>query len=149
MLARLLQLLGFRKGENMEICYERLERLSEESRDGIKDAYLRETLSDALERSAQEGLRLWRSGRRLQALEVYSRAIEASPENSILLLNRAQLQLELGNVNGALRDFDRARAGQPRLPDRVFVMQEHLQSMSPEALDLFIQRRRKNGQRTG
>jgi tetratricopeptide (TPR) repeat protein len=148
MLARLLQSLGFRKGDNMETGLECLERSSQESRDAVKDAYLRENVSDALDRSAQEALRLWRSGQRLQALELYSRAIEGAPEDSILLLNRAQLQVELGNVSEALGDFERARAGHPRLPERVFVMQERLQSMSPEALELFIQTR-KDAQRAG
>jgi tetratricopeptide (TPR) repeat protein len=92
---------------------------------------------------AQEGLRLWQSGQRLQALEWYNLAIDLSPEDSILLLNRAQLQVELGNVTEALCDFEKARAGHPPLPEHLFIMQEGLQSMSPEALRIFLQKVRE------
>ena len=78
----------------------------------------------------------------MEALEVFSRAIKQTPENSILLLNRANLNVELGNFNEALSDFERARTGQPRLPEQVFAMQEALQSMSPATLEILVQKRK-------
>jgi tetratricopeptide (TPR) repeat protein len=91
----------------------------------------------------REALRLWRAGQKLEALEFYGRAIDQSPEDSVLLLNRAHLLVELGNVSEALSDFKRARAGQPHLPDELFELEEGIQSMSPAALELFVQKRKQ------
>jgi tetratricopeptide (TPR) repeat protein len=143
MFGRLLQSLGFRRGEGSDRSLERYERLSQENRDTVRDTYLRENFShDPSEQLVQNALRLWREGQRLEALEVFSRAIKQTPENSILLLNRANLNVELGNFNEALSDFERARTGQPRLPEQVFAMQEALQSMSPATLEILVQKRK-------
>jgi len=143
MFARLLQTLGFRKSEGLECSLERYERLSQDSRDAVRDAYLRENFNHTPdEQSAQDALRLWRTGQKLEALEVYSRAIEQAPDNSVLLLNRANLHVELGNFNEALSDFARARTGRPRLPDHVFAIQEVLRSMSPATLEILVQKRK-------
>lgn len=148
MLAHLLQSLGIQKGESLEVSIARYERLPQASRDAVRDAYLREDFSHAPEKQlAQEALRSWRAGDTSRALELYTRAIEQAPEDSILLLNRANLHAELGSITEALRDYERARAGHPRLPDQLFVMQEGLQTMSPAALEAFI-RLRKDAQRT-
>ena len=111
MLAHLLKLLGFRKGETLPSSLERYERLPKECRDAVRDSYLQEDFSHLPdERLAQDALRLWRAGQKLEALDAYGRAIEQSPQDSILHLNRAHLLLELGRFSEASSDFERARA---------------------------------------
>lgn len=143
MFMRLLQRLGLREGDSFETCLRQFEHLSQEDRDAIREAYLQADFSAVPDkRLAQEALRLWRVGERLQALDLYGRVIDQSPEDSILLLNRAQLHVELGNVEEAMCDFERARVGRPRLPEHFFVMHDGLQSMSPAALEAFVQKRK-------
>ena len=148
MFSRLLKSLGFRKGESLEGSLERYERLPQRSRDAIKDTYLLEDFSHLPDQQlAQDALRLWRAGQKLEALDVYGRAIEQAPEDSILLLNRAHLLVELGCFTEASSDFARAKAGHPKLPDHVFAMLEILQTMSPGMREALLQRR-KNTQST-
>lgn len=136
------------KDESLEACIAHYEQLPQESRDAIRDAYLQKDFSSAPQkRMAQDALRFWQAGQTLRALELYTLAIEQTPEDSILLLNRANLHTELGNINEALRDYERARDGHPRLPEQLFVMQEGLQTMSPAALEAFV-RMRKDAKRT-
>jgi tetratricopeptide (TPR) repeat protein len=131
-----------------EACIAHYEQLPKESRKAVIDAYLQKDFSNTPQkRMAQDALRFWRAGQTLRALELYTLAIEEAPEDSILLLNRANLHTELGNITEALHDYERARAGHPRLPDHLFVVQEGLQTMSPAALETFV-RLRKNAQRT-
>lgn len=129
--------------ENFEACIAHYEQLPQESRDVIMDAYLQKDFSAAPQkRLTQDALRFWRTGQKMRALELYTLAIEQAPKDSILLLNRANLYTELGRVSEALHDYERARAGHPKLPEQLFVMQEGLQTMSPEALEVFIRLRR-------
>ena len=131
------------KGYSIEDCIKRYDQSSQKDRDAVIDAYLQKDFSgNPVKQLAQEAHRLWRTGQKLQALEFFNRAVDQTPDDAILLLNRANLHTELGNVNEALHDFERARAGHPRLPEQLFGNQEGLQNMSPAGIEYFIQRRK-------
>ena len=145
MLARLLQMLGFRRDDNVERFVSGYGELNREQRDAILDAYTKENVRCMpAEQLIQAGLKLWRKGERKQALEHYDKAVALSPDDSIILLNRAHLNFELGRVDDALKDFVRARQGHPCLPERVFYVQTMLQTASPEVIELYVQKCRKD-----
>lgn len=92
---------------------------------------------------AQVGLRLWRSGQREQALNCYDQAVILAPEDSVILLNRACLRLELGRLEDAMQDFERAQRGHPKLPDYLFAGLDLWRAMPPEARQAWIEKRRR------
>jgi tetratricopeptide (TPR) repeat protein len=146
----LLKLLGFRPKESLAQHVDRYARLPRAQQDAVLDAYGEEDLS--LFPAAQVGqsaLNLWRSGRHEEALAQYNRAIALAPSDSALLLNRGNLHFELGNIPGAIDDFEQAVRGHPKLPDHVFVNYQMIQNLgedSPVLLAL-IERRRKKRER--
>jgi tetratricopeptide (TPR) repeat protein len=143
MLARILDMLGFRKEEGVEKYLERFGKLSPAERKSVIEAYVHEDVADSpSERCSQAALKFWRSGKREEALAQYMQAVSLAPNDSVIALNRAHLHLELGNLSEAVKDFERARQGVPRLPEQVFSIQAMLANMSPEAVQLFIQKRR-------
>lgn len=149
MFARLLKSLGFRGDNTLEKNLAQYDRLNREQKDSVLNAYTKEDVGDVLpnEHLSQTALRLWKAGQRQQALQFYNKAVALAPDDAVLLLNRANLQVEMGNIPEALQDFERARLGKPRLPDYVFANQTVIQTMSPQALEIFV-KKRKDGTRT-
>ena len=144
MFSRLLEMFGFRKSDTAEEYVAKMERLSREQRAEIIDAYTKEDVSAVLpdEHISQTALRLWRAGQRQAALEFYNQAIAIAPDDAVLPLNRGNLQFELGNINEALADFERAKNGQPRLPEHLFATQTLLQAVSPQTIQALIEKRK-------
>lgn len=134
MLDSLLKMFGFKRSDSINQQINKYEGLNREQQNSVVGAYVAEDFSNLpVEQIAQEALRLWRAGQRQQALEVYDRAITLSSENATLLLNRGNLQFELGNVPAAMSDYERAREGRPPLPEHIFTIQQMVKTLGPDS----------------
>jgi tetratricopeptide (TPR) repeat protein len=107
----------------------------------------REPAGDSAEGQAQVALSLWRSGQREQALDHFNRAVELAPDDAVILINRANLKHELGSLEDAMEDFERAQRGiaqrgYPKLPEYFFAGLELWRKMPPEERQAWIERRR-------
>lgn len=65
---------------------------------------------------AESALIAWERGERSEALRFYDQALDLEPNNAVALLNRGNLQIELGHFDEAISDLDRAKALDPTLP---------------------------------
>jgi len=74
---------------------------------------LEEGTTDRYERDA---LMAWKKGDRETALHLYNEAIDLDPDNAVALLNRGNLQIELGNFDEGIDDLERASELDPELP---------------------------------
>lgn len=146
MLTKLFESLGFRKSDSADQFLEQYSQLSPDQKEAIIDTYIKQGVCPDSPGADinQKALQMWRLGHRQKALDYYNQAIVIAPNDAVLLLNRANLQVELGNVSEALHDYERARCGQPALPDRLFTMQRLLQNVTPRALNAFIAERKKS-----
>ncbi len=142
MLQKFFKLLGFRNDDTPEAQLERHDKLNREQKDAVKEAYLNQNFErGSVDQYSQLGLKLWRSGQPKEALEHYNQAVALDPQNATLLVNRANLQLELGHFDEGMRDFENAQLGRPKLPDYMFSALTLWQTMSPEARQAWIKRR--------
>jgi tetratricopeptide (TPR) repeat protein len=146
----LLSLLGFKRGESLEKFLGRWSSLCRIEREGVLDAYSEQDLtSSPPDHLAQVALNLWRSNRHEDALVYYTRAIEQTPTDSSLLLNRGNLHFELGNISAAVADFERAMRGHPKLPNDIFVNYQLIQTLGEDSPILLaaIEKRREKRER--
>ncbi|MGA2802240.1 MAG: tetratricopeptide repeat protein [Verrucomicrobiota bacterium] len=102
------------------------------------------TPNKSAQQFAEQGLKLWRDGQHSQALNCYNQAIVLAPEDAIFLVNRANLQMELGNLEEAMQDFERAQKVHPQLPDYMFSGLNLWKSMTPKARQAWIEKRRNS-----
>lgn len=146
-LSKFLKSLGFRREEGLEGYLERYIRLTPHQREAVLDSAGSENLSafPPEDQLAQTALNLWRNGKHQDALDYYNRAIALAPTNSTLLLNRGNLNFELGNISAAVSDFERAMSGSPKLPEHVFVNYQLIQTLGEDSpiLQATIERRRR------
>jgi tetratricopeptide (TPR) repeat protein len=63
-----------------------------------------------------DGLIAWRKGDRETALRLYDKAIALDPDDAVALLNRGNLQLEMGRFDAGIADIEEAREMVPELP---------------------------------
>lgn len=139
-----LTLFGFRRDDTPEKFIEKYSELSQAQKEAIKETYLRHDFEDRpAEQHSQAALRLWRSGQHEQALNHYDQAVALAPEDSVTLLNRACLKLELGRLEDAMQDFERAQRGHPKLPDYLFTSLDLWRTLSPEARHAWTEKRKK------
>ncbi len=146
MLNKVLKALGFRREEGLDGYLERYNRLTPNQREAVLDATGHEDLSAfPPDQLAQTALNRWRNGKHQEALDLYNRAIALAPTDSTLLLNRGNLNFELGNISAAISDFERAMSGTPKLPEHVFVNYQMVQNLGEDSpiLKAVIERRRK------
>lgn len=99
-----------------------------------KERPLAEGTSEKYERDA---LMSWRGGDRKTALGLYNKAIGLDPENAVALLNRGNLQIELGNFDEGISDLDRASELDPELPTQNALL---FKDMPPEMREAVRQR---------
>lgn len=69
-----------------------------------------------VERYERDALVAWKSGDRETALHLYNEAIDLDPDNAMALLNRGNLQIELGNFDDGINDLEWAAEIDPELP---------------------------------
>lgn len=81
--------------------------------ENYKEQPLEEGTSERYERDA---LVAWKKGDRETALQLYDAAIDLDPENAVALLNRGNLQIELGYFDEGIDDLERASELNPELP---------------------------------
>lgn len=67
-------------------------------------------------RYARDAIIAWKEGDRELALSLLTEAIEIDPDDGVALLNRGNLQLEIGAFENGIRDLERARDLDPELP---------------------------------
>jgi tetratricopeptide (TPR) repeat protein len=67
-------------------------------------------------RLEKAGLIAWKDGDRETALRCYDKVIELDPDNAVTLLNRGNLQLELGRYEEGITDLEKASKLNPALP---------------------------------
>jgi hypothetical protein len=99
-----------------------------------KERPLAEGTSEKYERDA---LVSWRGGDREAALRLYNKAIDLDPENAVALLNRGNLQIELGNFDEGISDLERASELDPELPTQNAIL---FKDMPPEMREAVRQR---------
>jgi tetratricopeptide (TPR) repeat protein len=145
-LNKLLKAFGFRREEGLPGFVDRFSNLPANHQEAILDAASNEALTGSPpEQLAQTALNLWRSGKCVEALDYYNKAIALAPTDSTFLLNRGNLHFELGFISTALEDFERAMSGIPKLPEHVFVNYHLIQTLGEDSpvLQGVIERRRK------
>jgi hypothetical protein len=81
--------------------------------ENYKEQPLKEGTNERYERDA---LVAWKKGDRETALHLYNEAIDLDPDNAVALLNRGNLQIELGNFDEGIDDLERASELDPQLP---------------------------------
>jgi hypothetical protein len=76
--------------------------------------------SDAKERTSRkycgDALIAWRDGDRETAFQLFTNAIELDSDDPVALLNRGNLQLEMGRFEAGIADLERVREMAPDLP---------------------------------
>lgn len=89
------------------------------------DAVMEDLLEEFRSSDAKEGtsrkysgdaLIAWRDGDRETAFQLFTNAIELDANDPVALLNRGNLQLELGCFEAGIADLERAREMAPELP---------------------------------
>lgn len=75
-----------------------------------------ETEEGTPERWVRDAVLSWRQGDRETALALFTSALEMDPDNGTTLLNRGNLQLEMGYFEDGIRELERARDIDPELP---------------------------------
>ena len=89
------------------------------------DAVMEDLLEEFRSSDAKEGtyrkycgdaLIAWRDGDRETAFQLFTNAIELDADDPVALLNRGNLQLELGRFEAGIADLERAREMAPELP---------------------------------
>jgi tetratricopeptide (TPR) repeat protein len=63
-----------------------------------------------------DGLIAWRQGDRETAFRLYTKAVELDSRDAVALLNRGNLQLEMGRFEAGIADLEQAREMVPELP---------------------------------
>lgn len=92
---------------------------------------------DTSERYERDALVSWKGGDRETALRLYNKAIDLDQENAVALLNRGNLQIELGNFNEGINDLERASELDPELPTQNALL---FKDMPPEMREAVRQR---------
>lgn len=95
--------------------------LNPDDPDAIMEDLLEEfRSSDVREGSAGkycgDALVAWRKGDRETAFDLFTNAIELDSDDPVTLLNRGNLQLEMGRFEAGIEDLERAREMAPELP---------------------------------
>jgi len=101
----------------LEAFYE----LSPDDPDLVTNVLLEESSNLDLEdrssvRYVRDALITWRQGDRERALYYFTKAVEIDPDDGATLVNRGNLQLEMGYFDDGIRDLERAREINPELP---------------------------------
>lgn len=78
----------------------------------------------------------WRLGNRQEAYALYSQAIKWHPDHAVALLNRGNLQIEMGMFDDGIEDLEKARALDPTLPCENATL---FKQLSPEMRELVRQ----------
>jgi hypothetical protein len=86
------------------------------------------------ERYERDALVSWRGGDRETALRLYNKAIDLDRENAMALLNRGNLQIELGNFDEGISDLERASELDSELPTQNALLFKDMPSEIREAV---------------
>ena len=119
--------------------------LVEPSLDAERKHELEQQRDSEIRELKQKAEALLKSKQFAGAVDCYRRAIELHPTNSHLLLTRARLFLDLGNVPDAMADFEAAQRGFPKLREEVFLPYKLFKDVQddPDFLREFAKRRRQ------
>jgi tetratricopeptide (TPR) repeat protein len=87
------------------------------SAEAVLEDYKEKPLEEGTtERYERDALVAWKRGDRETALHLYNEAIDIDSDNAVALLNRGNLQIELGNFDEGINDLERASELDPKLP---------------------------------
>ena len=96
----------------------------------------KEIPKDTADYFGRDALIEWRKGNRELALKLYNRSIEIEPNNAVELLNRGNLQIEMGKFDEGIADLEEAASLDSTLPTHLAQM---LKILSPDARENFRQ----------
>lgn len=98
----------------------------------------------SLEQYKREALIEWKRGNRDKSLQLYTKAIEIDPNDGVAILNRGNLQIEMGYFDAGISDLEKVREIDPNLPWQNAVIFKMLDPETREAVRQRILRNSDN-----